>query len=204
MHNPPKWTHGAEKTRCERSVHSGLCCYWMEALVALPPLHADGCCWDSCRFLERQEFLQHSSASNGGSLLQLRLQEQQRLAQKANGRMPPDGSPPVMIKPSLTVDDLKQPETKGQRAATRFIPGEERRWAPSQRHHLQTAQPLQSRRHLSWDANKEFWIREAWYIPWLKLLWETLMRRQTTRRQTTRRQTTRRQNMHRQTVLYVR
>jgi hypothetical protein len=29
-HNPPKWSYGDEKTRCDRSVHSGLCCYLME------------------------------------------------------------------------------------------------------------------------------------------------------------------------------
>jgi hypothetical protein len=43
---------------------------------------------------------------------QLQLQEQQRLAQKANSRMSPDGSPPIIIKSALTVDDLKLPNRK--------------------------------------------------------------------------------------------
>jgi hypothetical protein len=53
---------------------------------------------------------------NANNLQQLQLQEQQRLAQKANGRMSPDGSPPVMIKPSLTVDDLKLPSNRKRKA----------------------------------------------------------------------------------------
>jgi hypothetical protein len=39
------------------------------------------------------------------------LAEQHRLTQKA-GRMSPDGSPPIVIKPSVTRDDLKLPNRK--------------------------------------------------------------------------------------------
>ncbi|KAI5853334.1 hypothetical protein BZA05DRAFT_473414 [Tricharina praecox] len=43
------------------------------------------------------------------------LAEQHRLAQKA-GRMSPDGSPPIVIKPSLTVDDLRLPNNRKRKS----------------------------------------------------------------------------------------
>ncbi|KAI5814736.1 hypothetical protein BZA77DRAFT_94930 [Pyronema omphalodes] len=45
------------------------------------------------------------------------VNEQHRLAQKA-GKQSPDGSPPVLVKPSITVEDLKIPANRLKRKAT--------------------------------------------------------------------------------------